>query len=94
MATINITFSGVSTAEARTANWALAKANEERAAQEPPQAAFANVAEMLEDHILNVMLPSWQVAEAAEDQTTQNAKALWEAATDAQRAAAIAALTA
>ena len=91
MASITINVSGLTTDETRTANWALAKANAARAAQN--LAPFANAKLYLEDHVLNVMLPSWKAAEAAET-AEQNVKALWSAATDAQRTAAIAALTA
>lgn len=91
MATITITVSGQTTDETRTANWALDKANAARAKQSLPP--YANPKEMLEDHVLNTMFPSWQRAEAEETANT-DVKELWKAATDAQRAAAVVALTA
>lgn len=90
MANISLSFTNVSTEEARTAAWALGKANEERVAAE--LTPYANITEMIEDHIISNMLPSWQQAEATESLATQMRDA-WPDATDAQRAAALAALT-
>lgn len=92
MATVTVSFSGATTEEIRTAQWALGKTNAERAAQQLP--AYSGVSDMLEDQILSVIFPSWERAEAAETQATDNVKNLWENATDAQRAAAVAALQA
>jgi len=85
-----MTVTGLTAAEARTAQWALEQANtaREAAGLEP----FANAKAMLEDHILNVMLPSWQAAEAAATIDLEAAKERWKLSTDAQRTAALAEL--
>ena len=90
---ITITFANATTLESRAAAWALAKANEARAAQTPPQAPYANVRQFLEAD-LRARLQSWIRAEAEANVDEQNIKRRWALATDAQRAAALAQLPA
>lgn len=87
---ITITFTNATVAETRAANWYLAKINAVRVAHDLEE--FANIRELLIDRIKTSLLPSWiqQQAEATEQE--QQVKELWKDATDAQRAAAIAAL--
>ena len=86
-----ITFAGITSDDMRAINFALAEINAARVAQQ--LSPFATMVDFLKDHIAVTMLNSWKASEAASSQTAQ-AKALWQVATDQQRAAAIAALQA
>ena len=85
MADINCTFSNVSAAEVRAADWAIAEWNQNHNTQ------VANANELVEAIIINEYLPVWLAKEAAATQSGV-AAALWKEATDEQRAAALAAL--
>ena len=86
MADIDCTFSNVTDAEVRAANWAIADWNEKH-----PNDQVANANELVAAIILNEHLPNWTIREAEETRST--AVIAWRDATDAQRAAALAALT-
>jgi len=88
---VTITFANATAAETRAAQWALAKVNEARAAQTPPLAPYANLKAFLEAN-LKEQLASWVKAEAEANVTEAQIKRRWDLATDAQRAAALAAL--
>jgi len=94
---ITITFTNATTAEVRAADWYLAKVNAVRVAHNDaegnPLEPFANIRELIVDRIQNSWLPSWIQQQAEATQQEQTVADLWKAATDAQRAAAVAALT-
>lgn len=89
--TINVSFSDPDPAEARAAQWYLSIENQSRVGQgrEP----FANVGEMCAAIIKRNVI-NWIEQEAEHRKSQQNIRELWRDATDAQRAAAIAALQA
>lgn len=89
-ADITVTVSNFTPQEVRAANWQLAKVN----ANLPVEAQYANAKDYAE-HLLQTALASWVVAEAKEAaarQSNDDVVALWQNATDEQRAAAITAL--
>ena len=90
--TITVTFTDVDPAHQRAAAWKLSQVNEVRVAH--GQEAFENVQAMLVDRILNVLVPAWIQQEAEAKKQEQSVADLWRDATDAQRAAALAALQA
>lgn len=90
--TITVTFTDVDPADARAAAWKLAQVNEVRVAH--GQEAFADIKAMIVDRIQNVWVPAWIQQEAEAKEQAQSVNQLWKDATDAQRAAAIAALQA
>ena len=87
---VTVGFSNVDTDHQRAAAWKLAQVNAVRVAHELEP--YANVQAMLVDHILNVLVPQWIAQEAEAKEQEQSVQDLWRNATDAQRAAAIAAL--
>ena len=93
---ITITFSNATAEEVRAANWFLAETNAVRVAHTDeegnPLEPFATIKELIIDRIKTEWLPSWIAEEAKAREQEQDVQTLWKNATDAQRAAAIAAL--
>ena len=90
-ADVALSFSNTTPTETRAAVWKLAQVNEVRVAHD--LAAFATVKDYLEDIIVNQLLPQWIHQQAEAQETTDSVQDLWRDATEAQRAAAVAALT-
>lgn len=92
MSTTNINTITASAVEDRAIRAARRKTNEERARQTPPLPEIPNNKSFLEYVIDNSIIPSFVAAEAADTEEFTTLKSEWRDATDAQRAAALAAL--
>ena len=93
MSTHNINTQTLNEVETRAVREARRKTNEERARHVPPLPEIANNKAFVEYVIDSVLVPSWVAAEAADNNDLQTLKTRWKDATDAQRTAALAALT-
>ena len=89
-ADITLTFANATSEETRAATWKLSQVNQVRTGH--GLEAHASVADWLKDMIQNTIVPQWIQQEAEARRQEQDVQTLWKNATDAQRAAAIAAL--
>lgn len=90
MADITITVNSTTVEETRAAQFMLTQVNIQLTEQQQP--THANVTDYLEDRIVNWLLPAWIRKERENNVETSNVQERWQQATDAERAAALAAL--
>lgn len=90
MADISIVVNSISTQETRAAQHALVVVNARR--EEQGKQPFANSKAYLEWYINNRLLPAWMIREREDTTIQSDIQRRWKLSSDAQRAAAVAAL--
>lgn len=101
MADFTIGVSNINAADSDAATYIVEAENERRAAADPPETPlpYATGAELkasylaMLESIIDRAHASYQKQSATKKLETENVKTLWQTATEAQRAAAVAALT-